>query len=763
MIRHTAPSAWVVLLPLVVAWGAASAGAQSSITPTGPRRAATAAPRGGTLFATPFLHRTRLQPSALAFGELDADGLDDMVVASMGNDVLTVHLGQGGGRFSPGTSHGGGNDPRTVELFDMDGDGDRDIIVLSRFDRRVGILANLGQGAFGTGVFTPLVSGNSNDLRVGDVDGDGDYDVVVPMITTSTNGGFRVLVNNGAGVLTNTLPYLAALTLPQTIELADLDGDGDLDVALPSFEASGVVHVVLNLGGGTFGAAAVYPAGDSIGRLRAADMDGDGDLDLVVSHDRPSPTPGSFSVLVNSGGAVFPSRIEYPAASDVFHVALGDIDGDGDVDVAASSSDLDALIVHRNLGGGSFSPGEAYPGVVNPWEARFRDLDGDGKQELSVCSFGTEAVYGFINRGDGTLLHTPPELSPRDSAGVVLGDLDGDHLPELVATYSGLGDVHVRENLGGGSFAPAVLHAAPPQPVAPLIADFDRDGLDDVIAVGGVGFLSWFQNQGGGLLTPRIQVPAGADYFELFTLGDLDGDGDLDGAGSQYGQTTLAVLQNTGAALTPTLVPLPGYCGEIAIEDLDGDGRRDVALAVVSGTTSVSGIYVLWNLGGGALSAPVQVAINPNLAADRTLVPVDIDADGDIDFLSGPFVLYGAASSIPYVARNQGGTFTVHPLPASPYEANSRHVDVADVDRDGRLDILMSVSRFTSQGACSVFRGDASGSFEYFATYSTGVSDGGIEAADLDGDGDVDLLATTTHFPISTSPRHQIVLWNRIR
>ncbi len=182
-----------------------------------------------------------------------------------------------------------------------------------------------------------------------------------------------------AGLAFLTLPAFAApitfethvdypaAQFPLRVTSADLNGDGHVDLvaANPAFDPTFVVSVLLNLGDGTFAPAAFYPTGAPGRSVSAGDLDGDGDQDLAVGLQE-----GDFRValLENDGQGHFAApAFLAPIAGRPDGIAVTDLDRDGDQDILIAQAAGDEVVVLRNQGGGSFAPPSSQAGMTDAY------------------------------------------------------------------------------------------------------------------------------------------------------------------------------------------------------------------------------------------------------------------------------------------------------------------------------------------------------------------------------------------------------------
>jgi hypothetical protein len=348
-----------------------------------------------------------------------------------------------------------GPTPGSIELRDVDDDGALDAVVAqgNALGDATGVatLRGTGDGSFAPPLASTLDSGR--DLALGDWNGDGALDVVLPSALLTLAFGDR----SGAFLRPASMEVIA-----DSVSTGDLNADGRSDVVAVSWFGS-TAQVLLGNGDGTFRSGMPFAVGDSPRESSLADVNGDGRLDLaVINLDARTVT-----VLLGDGAGSFALAGAFSTLhGNPWDIELADWNADGNLDVAtANDFGNDASVLLGN-GDGSFATAGLHPTGYAPGSVAAADFDRDGNTDLAVGNTGEkmdEVVASvFLGLGDGTF-HAPRHLRVGDFdasavvasyTGLATGDLDADGRTDLVVVNSTTGELVVLLSTPFGTCVP---------------------------------------------------------------------------------------------------------------------------------------------------------------------------------------------------------------------------------------------------------------------------------------------------------------------
>jgi hypothetical protein len=694
-----------------------------------------------------------IQPPGAAIGQADEPA------AALADPVITSSPFQQGVTLTDQTVGA-----HSVKTADLDRDGRLDVVIASREDGAITWLRNLGGLQFER--HTVATAAGSYVALPADLNRDGRVDIVVAAVgalNPSSRDGDGESAAAGAGAifwLRNNLPNSPAfirqdiatgLNYPVAVHVADLDGDGDPDVAGATRD-DGRITWYENAGGANpwFGAHPVAADMPSAVAVHAGDFDADGYLDLVGASEDTNrifwyrnngARPPTFEARTIRNGPAPPGNMDY--AKSVF---AADIDGDGDMDVAFVSEQQNQVGWYENQGrGAQFSERILATNADHAKAVIVADIDSDGDADILAASSVDNKVLLFENTRGAPANFTGRIVtnSARGARAVHAADIDGDGDIDLFSASRD--DNRITLYVNQTTHRTALLTSQQESILsvqrsarAVWTADIDNDGRRDILSVS-LNQVSWYRNEGGQ--PPRFTQYTVANNLEAgrwIAAGDLDGDGDQDlmvadtRANNIWWYENLltqpGALPNFAARLVTGLTEDPRT---ILPGDLDGDGDLDL----YSSSNGDNSVYWYENNGRRPPQFVRRLVSNQAYYA-RSAYAADLDGDGDLDLMS-------ASANDHEITwyENRGGlppVFTERLVADRMWGA--RHIHAEDIDMDGDIDIL-SALELNNTIAWHENRGGAPPTFVTRALTQQAWGVHAIYTADIDMDGDPDVVA----------------------
>jgi hypothetical protein len=626
-------------------------------------------------------------------------------------------------------------------------------------------------GAFVSATQQPIPATNDNypqAAAAGDLNGDGNPDLI--SVNYGSAGGsstvtasFTVLLGSANGTFTVGKTYTLPGNQADSVVIDDFNGDGKLDVVIPSqiFNAPGTPNTsTLSFfpgnGDGTFGAPVALPVSTLADSLVSGDFNGDGNKDLVA---------GTGQIFLGNGKGAFvqqsaPAFAGIATTSDsAVQLAVGDFNKDGKLDLAGGTGD--SIYIFLGNGNGTFSAGSVYAGINNQGYLTATDLDGDGSLDLfsgdaSAGILGGDIFepgegYALMGHGDGTFSGAPQVTYANYNT---LEDLNGDGKPDFIGLLAGTSAMSAPMfgtyyGQGNGIFQAAgtPLAASPYtykgnqytfQSVnSYATADINGDGLADLVVLPSgypispprMGFLTALGSAGGS-----FQAPAFTPAPSLLVGGGAD---QVIGLENLYGLTNQS----------DKFEILYSY----ETQDLGNSNNYYIGYAV-----QVSN-------GDGTFAAPALTVFSSSASLPTTTVPpspvniVDLNGDKipDLILYVAPVAASGGTPATPAALEvrlgNSDGTFQApQPLTLAAIPADLP-LAVGDINGDGKVDLVALGGTANNYEQIAIALGKGDGTFGAPTTLgievlSIGGPTEGLALGDFNGDGKLD-LAIAGYFP----------------
>ncbi|TRX37771.1 FG-GAP-like repeat-containing protein [Flavobacterium restrictum] len=727
------------------------------------RNTATSGTVGAGSFAAKIDFATGTNPYSVAIGDLDGDGKLDLTVANFnGNTVSVLRNTASSGTISTSSfdakvDFATGTYPRSVAIGDLDGDGKPDLAT-ANYSGSVSILRNIAtSGSIVSGSFAPKVDiiavSSLNSLAIGDLDGDGKPDLAVTSLSSNVVSVFRNTATLGSITTASFATKVDFATTSASISVAigDLNGDGKLDLATVNYN-NPTVSVFRNTAtSGTINsssfatkvdfATAAYPQSVVIG-----DFDGDGKPDLAVANgsDTVSIFRNTVSGVVIAADS-FASKVDFATGTNPRSVAIGDLDGDGKPDLAVATSGSSTLSIFRNTNNNAnLSALTTIAGAINPVFATATTA-----YNATTAVSATTAITTVTPTLEDTSATVQVQINGGGFTAVTNGSSSG-----ALALNEGNNTITIKVTAQNGdikNYTLTVTRASMP----PLITSFTPISgvVGTEVTILGSNFNATAVNNmvffgatkavvtAATATSLTVTVPAGATYAPITVLntGTALACYSLNHFNPIYSPAKSAITATDFTAKTDFATGTNPY--SVAVGDLDGDGKPDLAVANFSNNTvsvyrntATSGV-----VGAGSFATKIDFVTG---SKPFSVAIADVDGDGKLDLAVANYI-----SSTVSVFRNKAttGAITAASFAAKvDFTTGTRPqiVAVADLDGDGKLDLATA----NYDGTVSLFRNTAtsgsivSGSFDAKVDINIGSSCGSIAIGDLDGDGKPDLV-----------------------
>jgi len=600
----------------------------------------------------------------------------------------------------------------------------------------VSVLPGNGDGTFQKAQ-SFAVGSAPQSLALADVNGDGKLDIVTANLNDNT---VSVLAGTGHGTFQDAQTFNVG-SAPQSVVVADLNGDGRPDIVTAN-KFGNSVSTLLGNGDGTFQNAQTFGVGSSPHSVAVADVNGDGKPDIITANRYDN----TVSVLLGNGDGTFQKARTYAVGSEPFSVAVADLNGDGRPDIVTANYLDNTVSVLLGNGDGTFQNAKTFAVGSEPFSVAVADLTGDGKPDIITANSGDNTVSVLLGNGDGTFQKARTFAVGLTPQSVAVADVNGDGKPDIVTANIGDNTVSVLLGNGDGTFQKARTFAVGMGPDAVSVTDVNGDGKPDIITANNAdGTVSVLLGNGDGTFQ-KAQTYAVGSAPHSMTVADVNGDGRPDIITANNGDDTVSVLlgNGNGTFQKAQTFAVGSEPESLAVADFNGDGRPDIVTANGGG----AGVSVLLGNGDGTFtpSTPlngVGLRNTPYLAdldGDGTPDSVILDGAGNILFRKG---LAGTVDQFasPVILNDLAAIGENRPARDLTVFRTETGWAIATADT-GFDPTLSSPGHFVY--TVSLYTVAADGSVTHATAFSTPFLPTRIAAADLTGNGLDDLVVASS-------------------
>jgi len=337
-------------------------------------------------------------------------------------------------------------------------------------------------------------------------------------------------------------------TTPNGIVTADFNGDNIQDLAVAN-QGSNTISILLGNGDGTFTEGTTLTTGNQPGALVAGDFNGDGQIDLAVADAADSRV---LVFLGNGDGTFTPaSPVDCNLVDqcgntvDPVALAVGDFNGDGNLDLAVVNESISTISILFGAGDGTFRIQSTTPvALKGPTAVTAGDFNGDGITDLAVNSPTANTVEILLGQSSG-VFKSVGSISTPGPGMLVAADFNNDQKTDLAVLNPAASTVTVFFGNGNGTFQTGVPYATGAGPASILVGDFNADGVLDLATANSTGnSISVLLGVAGGTFLPHTDTPAGGSPVWI-TAGGFNSNGLLDLAVTNSTGNSISIFLNT--------------------------------------------------------------------------------------------------------------------------------------------------------------------------------------------------------------------------
>jgi hypothetical protein len=735
-------------------------------------------------------------PFSIALADFNNDNNLDFAIANLAANRVDIFFGYGNGKFAPQFNSLGFNSiPYYIIAADFNHDHICDIAITSYGNEQVIILYRYSNRSVTFGRVYPTGFGSKPyGLTAADLDNDNQLNIVVAL---QGIGNIAVLTGYYAVEFVNETIYSTGAALESySVAVGDFNNDNRPDIVVAN-SGTDSLSILFGFGNGTFGKGTIYPIGTDYypQYVITCDIDKDNQTDIVSVNSRND----SISIILGNGNGTFKEQMIYSTGSDsnpyaiasgdlnndtrldfvvanegsdtvgifygydytTFHsgqtysnnstlglsgIVLNDFNNDSFVDIAVIFFTSSKMCIYLGYGNGSFASMMIYStgNDSQPRGISVGDFNNDGRLDIVVANYGTNNVGIFLGNGNGSFaaIMTFPVGNYANPRAVAVGDFNNDSRLDIVVANYGSNSAGILLGYGDGTFSIVNLYPTGDDsgPYGITTGDFNKDTrLDIAVVLYYTGTVTVFIGNGDGTFGNNITLPIGPTLDPCWvSAGDFNNDNRLDIATSNCNDDSVGILLGYGNGTFSTTKTYSTGNGSvpyyISIGDFNNDKRLDIAVA----NFGTNGIVVLFGYGDGTFLSGTEYTTGIG-AAPNALAVGYFNNDTRLDIAVTNFQSNSVGILLGYESQPYASVIT-H---STGYGSQPHSVDIADVNNDGRLDIVVANYGTDNVG---ILLGYSNRSFGIIRTYLTGNGSApySVAVADFNDDSYIDIVVTNS-------------------
>ena len=685
---------------------------------------------------------THSNPMSIVTGDLNNDGILDLVVANFGTNNVGVFLGYGSGQFLSQTTYFTGIDssPISVAVDDLNNDGLSDIGVANFHKNTVGIFLNYGNRTFSPQMIYSLeIDAYPRSIIITDFNKDNLPDIVVANELTKN---IVILFGQGAGYFPNITYPTKTPICSMLVAVGDVNADGRQDVIVANYDTDSV-GILRGYGDGSFESQSVLSTGNgsSPSSIVVNDLNNDGRLDILVANSGMN----NIGMFFGYGNGQFSSQTTYSMGwnSNPTFVVTADFNNDSRLDIAVANIGTNNVCILLANTDGNFSSQHTYftGNDSRPIYLAVADFNNDDRLDIAVVNAKINAVGILLGHGNGTFQNqkTFSTGAYSNPTSLAVGDLDKDGNMDIVIANTQAQEEHVLVLLGDGhgnfSNYGKYVTGTGSQLCSVVIGHFNNDTqLDMAIANNGTNEIGIFLGYGDGTFSTQRKYPTTNNSRPIsIAIGDFNNDNLTDLAVANYGTQIVGIFPanmetnfvdkntySTGSAASPESIALADFTNDNQLDIVVGnDGTHDIDLFINdgNGNFSIQTVYL-----GDSAFRPTSIIVD------------DFNSDTQLDLA----IADAATDTITLLYGESNGTFPYSKAFPTGMYSGPQSIVAGDFNHDNRTDIAVA---YSNSGSVNLLLKIDTGALQSVEDLSTG-SDSkphGLTVADFDNDGNLDI------------------------